>query len=168
MSCIGRSVPAAPIRVRLFAPSDLWSSDRSAKAEASTAPGGFPFERAGPLRVLIVEDEVLIAMNLEAMIEDFGFEVCAIASMGAEAVTFAKALDPHVVLMDVSLIGGMDGIEAARQIREAIDARIIFVTAYGSGDVLERIHSTVPDAPIVAKPVIGATLLGAINRTGLS
>lgn len=137
-----------------------------AKPETSAEPRGLPLKQPGLLRVLIVEDEVLIAMNLESMIEDSGLEVCAIASTGAEAVTFAKALHPDVVLMDVSLIGGMDGIEAARQIREAIDARIVFVTAYGSGEVLERIHSTVPDAPIVAKPVIGATLLGAINRTG--
>jgi CheY-like chemotaxis protein len=146
--------------------SDLWCAAGSAQTGPSTAPGGLPFVETGRLRVLIVEDEVMIAMNLESLIEDFGFEVCAIAAMGAEAVTFAKALHPNLVLVDVSLIGGMDGVEAARQIREAIDARIIFVTAYASGEVLERIHSTIPDAPIVAKPVIGATLLGVINRTG--
>jgi len=97
-----------------------------------------------------------------------GFQVMSLSGISKvteEAVTFARALQPEVILMDVNLIGDMDGIEAARQIREAVDARIIFVTAYGSADVLARIHAAAPDAPILSKPVAGPALLDAITRT---
>ena len=165
MTVIGEPVSEAMARMRGAAAMDLGRLAASARIKSSAAAGGLPLVDLAPVRVLIVEDEALIAMNLESLIEDFGFEVCAVAARGAEAVTFAKALHPDVVLMDVNLIGDMDGIEAARRIRETIDARIIFVTAYGTGEVLERIHTAVPDAPILSKPVAGSTLLDAITRT---
>lgn len=132
----------------------------------SPIPGGLdPTAPGRRLRALIVEDEVIIAMSLESLVEDFGFEVCAIAATGAEAVTSARALGPDLILMDISLTGEMDGVEAARRVRETTEARIVFVTAYGSGEILERIRSAFPDAPVVAKPVIGSALLDAIERT---
>lgn len=159
------TAPETVARTIVIAATDLGRLAAPTKPAPSPAAGGFPFADPAPLRVLIVEDEALIAMNLESLIEDFGFEVCAVAAMGAEAVTFARALHPEVILMDVNLIGDMDGIEAARQIREAVDARIIFVTAYGSADVLARIHAAAPDAPILSKPVASPALLDAITRT---
>lgn len=116
-------------------------------------------------RVLIVEDEVIIAMSLEALVEDFGLEACGIAATGADAVEMARTLRPDLILMDVSLIGEMDGIEAARLARDAVGAPVVFVTAYGSGEVLDRIRSTLPDAPVVPKPVDSSALLRAIERT---
>jgi CheY-like chemotaxis protein len=167
MSYFSRPIHAAAIRESAAAPSDQWCSATSPKTPPSSAVGALaPIEKTGPQRVLIVEDEVIIAMNLESMIEDLGFEVCAIAARGAEAISLARTHRPEIVLMDVSLIGEMDGVEAARQIRDLIGAWIVFVTAYGSGEVLERIHFTVPDAPVVSKPVMDSALLGAINRTG--
>jgi len=62
----------------------------------------------------------------------------------------------------------MDGVEAARHAREAVDARIIFVTAYGSGEVLECIQSTIPHAVVVSKPVAGCRLPVAGCRFGAS
>ncbi|WP_332768883.1 response regulator [Phenylobacterium sp.] len=133
----------------------------------AAAPKGAlsPVVKTGRLRVLIVEDEMIVAMSLESLVEDFGFEVCAMAATGPEAVTLARALRPDLILMDVNLIGDMDGVEAARQIRETIDARIVFVTAYGSGEVLDRIQSTIPHALVLSKPVVGSALLRAIERT---
>ncbi|WP_332771499.1 response regulator [Phenylobacterium sp.] len=116
------------------------------------------------LRVLIVEDEAIVAMSLESLIEDFGFEVCAIAATGAQAVALATSLRPDLILMDVNLIGEMDGVEAARQARLATNARIVFVTAYGAGEVLQRIRATVPDALVVAKPVSAPALRAAIEQ----
>ncbi|MDP3749488.1 MAG: response regulator [Phenylobacterium sp.] len=127
-------------------------------SHAQGAPG------AQALRVLIVEDEAIVAMSLESLIEDFGFEVCAIAATGAEAVALATSLRPDFILMDVNLLGEMDGVEAARRARMATDARIVFVTAYGGGEVLARIRASVPDARVVAKPVSAPALLAAIEQ----
>lgn len=135
---------------------------------AAPAPRPRSHTQGGPgtqaLRVLIVEDEAIVAMNLESLVEDFGFEVCAIAATGAQAVALATSLRPNLILMDVNLIGDMDGVEAARQARLATDARIVFVTAYGAGEVLQRIRATVPDALVVAKPVSALALRAAIEQ----
>jgi len=128
------------------------------------APSGLPHGETGPRRVLIVEDEPIIAMTLEALVEDLGREPCGIAATGAEAVELAKTLRPDVVLMDVSLIGDMDGIEAARLLREATGIPVIFVTAYGSGGIMDRLRSIHPDAQVVPKPVDPSSLRRAIEE----
>ncbi|MDP3855753.1 response regulator [Phenylobacterium sp.] len=146
------------------AASQAWFAGGTGKTP-SPAPGAFqPLPGTQALRVLIVEDEAIVAMSLESLIEDFGFEVCAIASTGEQAVALAASLRPDLILMDVNLIGDMDGVEAARRARKVVDARIVFVTAYG-GEMLERIRATVPDSLVVAKPVMGPALLEAIERT---
>lgn len=140
-------------------------------AAAAAWPAAVGLRRAdaeAPRRVLIVEDETIIAMSLEALVEDFGFEACGVAATGVEAVEMAKALRPDLILMDVNLLGGMDGIEAARLARDAIGVSIVFVTAYGSGEILERIRSTHPNAPVVSKPVEPSALLRAIESTEAS
>ena len=68
------------------------------------------------MNVLIVEDEVLIAMHLELLVTGFGHEVCAIALSAAEAIAHAAAHRPDVALMDVRLAGGSSGIEAAGEL----------------------------------------------------
>ena len=75
---------------------------------------------------------------------------------------------PDIVLMDVNLEGGREGIEAARWLREVCDIPVVFVTAYTDPDTVERIHEQVPGAPVIAKPlygfaVLGLTLLGAFS-----
>ncbi|MDP3747710.1 MAG: hypothetical protein Q8Q88_11760 [Phenylobacterium sp.] len=59
----------------------------------------------------------------------------------------------------------MGSVEAVRQARKTVDARIVFVTAYRSGEVLEPIQSTIPHAVVVSKPVAGSALLRAIERS---
>ena len=103
-------------------------------------------------------------MTLEALVEDLGREPCGVAASGLEAVELAKTLKPDVVLMDVSLIGEMDGIEAARLAREATGVRVVFVTAYGSGEIMDRIRSIHPAAPVVPKPVDPQSLRRAIEE----
>ena len=58
---------------------------------------------------------------------------------------------PDIVLMDVNLEGGREGIEAARWLREVADVPVVFDTAYTDRDTVERIHEQVPDAPVIAK-----------------
>ena len=148
---------------------DIRCSDRPANTNASPYTSGPPsLDEAPPLRVLVVEDELMIALTLESMVEDFGYTVCATAMSGEEAVRKAVQTRPDVILMDINLGPGIDGIEAARLAREALGVRIVFVTAYGSASVMARIGTAMPDAVIVNKPVDSETLLNAIRRTGLS
>jgi two-component system, cell cycle sensor histidine kinase and response regulator CckA len=83
-------------------------------------------------KILIVEDEILIAEDLRLILQRMGHQVVGIASSGAEAIEKANKLHPDLVLMDVRLQGAMDGVEAARRIRSTADIPIIYVTAYAS------------------------------------
>lgn len=80
--------------------------------------------------VLIVEDEVLVAMMLARKIEEHGFSVSDVVGTGEEALTAAERYLPGVILMDVSLGGEMDGLEAAGKIRERLGIPVIFFTGY--------------------------------------
>jgi CheY-like chemotaxis protein len=81
-------------------------------------------------RILIVEDESIVADDLAWKVMQLGYEVVAISASGEEAVRTAAQQMPHLVLMDVQLQGGMPGTEAARLIQEQTGAAIVFVTAF--------------------------------------
>jgi len=81
-------------------------------------------------RVLIVEDEVLVGMMLARKIEAAGLSVCDVVGTGEEAVEAVAREKPGVLLMDVSLGGEMDGIDAARLIRGRFDIPVVFFTGY--------------------------------------
>ena len=79
-------------------------------------------------RALIVEDEIVIALDLEDAMSALGFDICGLASTADTARSIAMDNQPDVVLMDVSLDGGREGIEAARWLREVCEVPIVFVT----------------------------------------
>ena len=81
---------------------------------------------------------------------------------GEGAIEQAGDLDADLVLMDIRLAGRMDGIEAARRIRESRGTPIIFITAHGDPATREHIERVVPGAPVLAKPVTGDKLRDAI------
>lgn len=81
-------------------------------------------------RVLIVEDEIIVADDLEWQITQIGYEVVGITASGGEAVALADQRRPDIVLMDFQLQGSMSGVEAARVIQRNTGAAIIFVTAF--------------------------------------
>ena len=114
------------------------------------------------LRVLIVEDELLVAWHLESLVRDQSLEVCALVPDGQGAIEQAGDLDADLILMDIRLAGRMDGIEAARQIRESRGTPIIFITAHGDPATRAHIERVVPGAPVLAKPVTGERLREAI------
>jgi two-component system cell cycle sensor histidine kinase/response regulator CckA len=89
-------------------------------------------------RVLVVEDEAIVAMDISASLRALGYEVEGPASTGAEAVALALRTRPDLVLMDIMLRGGMDGVEAARRIREATGAPVVYLTAYADESTLRR------------------------------
>jgi DNA-binding NarL/FixJ family response regulator len=113
-------------------------------------------------RALIVEDEFLIALDLETDLCALGFDVCDLAANAKQARSLAMSNEPDVVLMDVNLEGGREGIEAARWLREVCDTAVVFVTSYNDDDTVERIHQQVPGAPVLAKPVYRETLADAV------
>jgi DNA-binding NarL/FixJ family response regulator len=121
-------------------------------------------ERNGrPLRVVIAEDEAVVALDLQDVIRDAGGEVVGIAVRGEDAITLSAALRPDVVLMDVHLMGDLDGIEAARAIKAMRGIAVIFVTAHGDSDTLRRMFDVVPTSPLI-KPISEAHLREVIMR----
>ncbi|MGH6865685.1 MAG: response regulator [Methyloceanibacter sp.] len=113
-------------------------------------------------RVLIVEDEVMIALDLKNTMSDLGFDVCGLAPSDSKARSLAMRDQPDIVLMDVCLSGGREGIETARWVREVCGASVVFVTANTDPATVERIREQVPGAPILPKPVYRHSLADAM------
>jgi two-component system, response regulator PdtaR len=89
------------------------------------------------VRILIAEDETIIRLDLRALLERAGFDVCAEARDGEEAVELARAVRPDLALLDVKM-SRLDGIEAARRILDDRPIPIVMVTAYGEEELIER------------------------------
>ncbi len=89
-------------------------------------------------KILIVEDEPLIARVLGRSLRNLGYEVAGIVSSGERALEMAAQSKPRLVLMDIKLEGRMDGIEAASRIRSALNIPVVFLTAYGDDDVVQK------------------------------
>jgi CheY-like chemotaxis protein len=123
-----------------------------------------PLVRNGaPCRILIVEDDALIALDLQQTIEDLGGMVVGRASRTPEAIGLAAKYQPDVVLMDIRLAGGSDGIDAARGIRRLRPTPIIFVT--GNTDPVTRGRVLeFGDAPLLNKPVDQALLRSILHE----
>jgi CheY-like chemotaxis protein len=81
-------------------------------------------------KILVVEDEAIVAKDLQYRLTKFGYTVPAIASSGEEAINKAVEISPDLVLMDIRLKGSMDGIEAAQEIYKRLDIPVIYLTAY--------------------------------------
>ncbi len=95
-------------------------------------------------RILIVEDEKIIALDLQRRLERFGYTVCGSASEGEEAIEKAEELRPSIILMDIMLSGPIDGIEAATRIKQRLGIPVIFITAYADENTLERAKEAEP------------------------
>jgi CheY-like chemotaxis protein len=104
------------------------------------------------LKILIVEDELLIALRLELDLRRSGYSVCARVGSGHAAVQAALTHLPDVILLDIRLSGKLDGIDAAAEIAAAIDTSMIFMTGYQDEDSRERAGRLHPLAFMV-KPV---------------
>lgn len=97
-----------------------------------------------PPKILIVEDELLIAQNVSRKLKKMGYEVVDIVSSGEMAVQTAIEQHPNLVLMDIVIQGEMDGIDAATKIREQCHIPVIYLTAYADEKTLERAKLTEP------------------------
>jgi DNA-binding response OmpR family regulator len=114
------------------------------------------------LRILIVEDEQIIAADLAEKLAHLGHEVLAMAMAGEEAIQLAEQLTPDLVLMDIQLEGAMRGTEAARTIRERTNAHVIFLPAFPN--VLLRDSIEIPKPGVcIGKPFSRSQLEASIR-----
>ena len=113
-------------------------------------------------QILIVEDDGIIALDLQNRLEGFGFSVPAIVSSGEETIQKIKENNPDLVVMDIMLDGEMDGIETADQIRTHFNIPVIYLTAYADDNLLKRAKITEPFGYII-KPFEDKELHSAIE-----
>jgi two-component system, response regulator PdtaR len=114
--------------------------------------------------ILVVEDECLIALHLTELLEKAGYRVPDPVFAGEMALmTLETSPAPDLILMDVGLAGTLDGIETARQIRQRFTVPLIFVTAYTSERMLERMREVAPDG-VITKPFVDTDLLDLIGK----
>jgi len=95
-------------------------------------------------KILVVEDESIVALNLQNRLKNLGYGVVGMAASGEEAVLKCGATRPDLVLMDIMLQGEMDGVGAAEQIRRNYDVPVVYLTAYADEVTLERAKITEP------------------------
>jgi CheY-like chemotaxis protein len=116
------------------------------------------------LRILIVEDDTIIAWTLEALLSEMGHEVVDIAPTGERALASAAEFEPDLVMMDINLGSGMNGIEAAEGISRSHAARVVFVSAYGDPETRDKVQQAVPGAQILTKPVDAQALTRTLSK----
>ena len=103
-------------------------------------------------RIMIVEDERIVALDLRQTLESFGHEVITVVSSGEQAIAQAQALHPDLILMDINLDGTMDGTAAAQAIHDSERIPVVFLTAYAEQEILDRAEASCPYGYLV-KPV---------------
>lgn len=95
-------------------------------------------------RILVVEDQPIVAADLAAMVEELGCEVVGTAASAAEALRLAEQMQPELALMDIRLEGSPDGIETAKLLRKRLRLPVVYITAYTDAKTLERARQTEP------------------------
>ena len=115
-------------------------------------------------RVLIVEDESIVAMVIEHSLKSLGYQITSTVNSGAAAIEKSEADNPDIILMDIVLKGKMDGIEAADRIRSRVEVPIIFLTACSEEQVLKRAKLTLPYGYLI-KPFKHRELKATIEMT---
>lgn len=114
------------------------------------------------IKVLIVEDKLLIAEDIAQRLEKHSLEVIDTCSSGEEAIEKAKSKNPDLILMDIELSGAMDGISAAQIISQQLSVPIIYLSDYTDNKTLDRAKKTQP-ANYLTKPFNEADLIRAID-----
>lgn len=173
MSRLERSLLALPvdqrkavllIHVENFAPRDAAyiAGQSSAEFSRALAAGRSALRRDLSASVFIIEDELLVALDISQLVEEFGHNVCGRASRGGEAIDGIEASRPALILADVQLGESAEaGIDACERIRSRYDVEVIYVTGHP-----DRVHRSLKrnDVFVVPKPVDPETLKRAMGR----
>jgi two-component system, response regulator PdtaR len=140
----------------------LSSSQRQWRYFAPAADGAVSGGADETARILIVEDDILIASQMEAALAHDGFEIAGVASTGKEAFQLAEAESPTLVVMDIRLAGDRDGIDTALELFRLHGVRCIFASAHSDDDTRRR---AAPAAPLgwLQKPYTMASLTAMVR-----
>ncbi|MGA1869352.1 MAG: response regulator [bacterium] len=118
-------------------------------------------------KIMIVDDEMIIAIGLGKRLQQMGFTISSVASSAKEAIKQAERDKPDIVLMDINMCGELDGIEAAKQIKSTSNALIAFLTGYPDKKMMEEAKIVDPIGYFV-KPVECEELQRVFNSAMLS
>lgn len=101
---------------------------------------------------MVVEDEGVVSIDIQNMLRSAGYTIAAVAFQGEDAVKKAELSHPDLVLMDIGLKGELDGIEAAKRIRENLQIPVVFLTGFGDDATIARARAVNPSGFII-KPI---------------
>ncbi len=114
------------------------------------------------MRIMIVEDELLIQMVNKQMLENAGYVICCSTTSGEEAVPMALERKPHLIIMDIKLDGEMDGITAMEEIQKVINIPVLYVSGNSDEATMKRVQKT-NMVDFIVKPVDYNLLMAKIN-----
>ena len=153
--------PGSLAEVMLIAPEEEARPGPAEQAGEQAGAAEAPVASERPC-ILLVEDDFLVGMEVEAGLREAGFEVAGIATTAEEALAMASARRPALAIMDIRLAGPRDGVDAALDLFRSLGIRSLFASAHGDSEVRAR---AAPARPLgwVAKPYRVETLLGAVR-----
>jgi CheY-like chemotaxis protein len=114
-------------------------------------------------RILVVEDEAIIAMDIQCILRKIGFSDPEVVFSGEESIQKVASGKPHLVLMDIKLKGKLDGIQAAKQIFYEYNVPVVYITAFGDENTLKRANGTARFG-YITKPFEEGELQSTINK----
>jgi len=153
------SLPSAPDVGSILAPRRLPFGDPSSESREREADA----DKRPAARILIVEDDWFAGTDMEAALQDAGYDVPELVTSADEAVAAAGDCEPDLVIMDVRLVGERDGVDAALEIARRFGIRSLFVSAYVDSALRTRAE---PARPVgwLTKPISGEQLVAAVRN----
>ena len=115
-----------------------------------------------PTRLILVEDESIVALNLRDNLSRLGYEICGIAASGEDALRKIEQQKPDLVLMDIHIDGELDGIETAAKIPPELHIPVIYLSAFSEETTLARARLTSPGGYLL-KPFSGRKIHASIQ-----
>jgi two-component system, response regulator PdtaR len=116
------------------------------------------------LKILVVEDEAIVALDIKEKLIHFGYDVCGIAANSEKVFLILEKVKPDIILMDIKLRGNFVGIQLAKEIKEKFSIPSIFVTAFSDENTLRLIKEFDDKCECILKPFEDHELLDAIHR----
>lgn len=114
--------------------------------------------------ILIVEDENIIAKDIQLMLENLGYKISGVVSSGEDSIKKASNMHPDLILMDIKLKGKIDGVSAANQIYKSLRIPVVYLTAYSGNATMDRAKETMHFG-FISKPFEEKELQNIIEET---
>jgi DNA-binding NarL/FixJ family response regulator len=140
----------------------LSSKSEGQRPTGASSQRGVQGKRSTAERILIVEDDYFVAIELEHQLREAGYEVVGVASTAEQAIEIGAAESPALAIMDVRLAGSRDGIDAAIELSSKFGIRSIFATAHGDSETRRRAQQANP-LGWLTKPYSASALLASVK-----